>query len=322
MHYTDRVRPEAEGELESPLTFETPSRRPGPPAVRTTTGGPVAWFEEALRLAFGAIGSVVGLAEALAAFAGGERNADRLTNVVFYARHPERGGRPIARAEVQLSQEWLWIRDSVIRPALQRAAAAPAPTTPAPPDPTAFGDEYAPLPDYAAGRFSIALAELERQIAASNDPRSWRYRCWLGKLKAGADDRVIRWARICPRTTGALGAAFIVGACDVTAGSAVDQAQLQAAIHDIPDVEPANQRLYFITHIRSNILATYNFVMPTLLLENVRLFHDQVILALDNLDKWANNPMGGSIAMPPAYVAIKDWIGSRQRDPSSVYSCS
>ena len=316
MRYMDRVQLEADGELEGPLTPATPSGRPA-----LASGGAVAWFEDALRGAFGAgspLRSVVGLAEALFAFAGGERNADRLTNVAFYARHPERGGRPIARGEVQLAQEWLWIRDRVMRPALQRAAAAPALATPAPP---AFVNEAEPLPANATGRFSVALAELERQIAASTDPRTWRYRCWLGKLKAGGDDRVITWHRICPRTSGALGAAYVVGPCDITAGSAVDQTQLEAAIHAIADVEPANRRLQFITYMRSDLLVSYELAEVKLLLENFRSLHDEVVLALDNLDKWANSPMGGSSAMPPAYVALKDWIGSRQRDPSSVYSC-
>ena len=49
--------------------------------------------------------------------------------------------------------------------------------------------------------------------------------------------------------------------------------------------------------------------------------HDMVVMAIDKLDKWANNPMGGSSAMAKEYVSIKDWIGRRQRDPKSVYSC-
>jgi hypothetical protein len=319
MHYMDRVRLEAGGELEGPLPPAAPSARPA-----LASGGAVTWFEDALRHAFGAdspLRSAVGLAEALVAFASGERNADRLTDDVFYARHPERAGRPIAGGEVQLAQEWLWIRDRVIRPALQRAAAAPALAPPAPPVPTAFVSETEPLPANAAGRFTVALAELERQIAASGDPRTWRYLCWLAKLKAGGDDRVITWHRICPRTSGAVGAAYVVGPCDITAGSAVDQAQLEGAIHAIADVEPANQRLQFITYMRSDILVSYEFAEPKLLLENFRSLHDEVVRALDNLDKWANSEMGGSSAMPPAYVALKDWIGSRQRDPSSVYSC-
>ena len=94
----------------------------GPPAG----GGAISSFEALLRSLFGAagtLGSVLGVTEAAAAFAGGERNPDRLTDLVFHARHPERGGRPIARGETQCANEWLWIRDNVVLPALQRAAA-------------------------------------------------------------------------------------------------------------------------------------------------------------------------------------------------------
>jgi hypothetical protein len=166
-----------------------------------------------------------------------------------------------------------------------------------------------------------AVAELQRQIAAANDARAWRYQCWLDKLAAGGDDRVIEWHKICPATSGAMGAAYLVGACDLAAGMPVDQKELQDAIHAVADVEPANERLGFITHIRSQILFDYELTDQTRLLESFRTFHDDVIAAIDKLGKWADNPMGGSSAMPPAYVSIKDWIGARQRDPNSVYSC-
>ena len=98
-----------------------PGGQAGPPAG----GGIISSFEALLRSLFGAagtLGSVLGVTEAAAAFAGGERSPDRLTDLIFYARHPERGGRPIARGETQCANEWLWIRDNVVQPALQRAA--------------------------------------------------------------------------------------------------------------------------------------------------------------------------------------------------------
>lgn len=58
----------------------------------------------------------------------GDRDVNTLTNVVFYARHPERQGQPIRRGEnefEQLSREWLDIRDSLVRPALARAGQIP-----------------------------------------------------------------------------------------------------------------------------------------------------------------------------------------------------
>jgi len=104
---------------------------PGTPAEDAPTAGPLGAVSALL-------GSVRGIAEGAAAFAGGERNTNRLTDVVFYARHPERGGRQIARDETQAAQEWVWIRDNLVRPVLLRAAAAPADGE-APPAATATG---------------------------------------------------------------------------------------------------------------------------------------------------------------------------------------
>jgi hypothetical protein len=198
----------------------------------------------------------------------------------------------------------------------ERAAASPTPPKPPP-----WLDTAAPLPADAEKRFRAALKALEPRAQASTDARAWRYRCWLSKLKAGADDRVIKWHRICPRTSGAIGAALIVGPCDITAGPAVDQAELEAAMTSVDDVETANRRLRFMTYLRSDILFTQEMIGESLQLESLRMLHDEVSQAVCKLAIWANNPMGGSSAMPPAYIAIKDWIGRRQRDPNSVYSC-
>ena len=57
--------------------------------------------------------------------AAGLRDRDDLTNLVFFARHPQREGRPLRRDEPDfgpLSREWLQIRDAVVAPALGRAA--------------------------------------------------------------------------------------------------------------------------------------------------------------------------------------------------------
>ena len=101
----------------------------------------------------------------------------------------------------------------------------------------------------------------------------------------------------------------------------MDQAALEASIKSVADVETANKTLRFITHMRTDILFTNGMIRASLHLENFRRLHDDVLRAVDNLRKWANSPLGGSSAMPPAYVSLKDWIGSKQRDPNSVYSC-
>jgi hypothetical protein len=71
--------------------------------------------------------------------------------------------------------------------------------------------------------------------------------------------------------------------------------------------------------MRSAIVVAYE--MTSQPLEALRIYTDGAGRAVDNLDKWANAPMGGSSAMPTAYRAIKDWIMSRQQDPNSLYSC-
>jgi hypothetical protein len=82
-------------------------------------------------------GSVRGMAEGAAALAGGERNANRLTDIVFHARHPERAGLPIARGETEQAREWVWIRDTLIQPLLLRVAGVPAAAPQVPPVTTA-----------------------------------------------------------------------------------------------------------------------------------------------------------------------------------------
>ncbi len=37
--------------------------------------------------------------------------------------------------------------------------------------------------------------------------------------------------------------------------------------------------------------------MTSMQLKNLEMTHDIVVLAIDKLDKWANNPMGGGSAM-------------------------
>ncbi len=82
-------------------------------------------FADFVQRAFGvgsAVAAALGAAEAAAAFAGGERDASGLTDVLFNARHRERAGKPIGAGETQAVHEWLWLRDRVVIPALNHAA--------------------------------------------------------------------------------------------------------------------------------------------------------------------------------------------------------
>lgn len=67
-------------------------------------------------------------AAAATAIAAGERSENVLTNLVFAARHPELGGRAIRAGENALAEEWLRIRETLVRPALRGLG---TPATPA-----------------------------------------------------------------------------------------------------------------------------------------------------------------------------------------------
>jgi len=55
----------------------------------------------------------------------GERNPNKLTDMLFFARHPERHGAGLRREEAELIREWRSIRDHFVRPALMTAPSVP-----------------------------------------------------------------------------------------------------------------------------------------------------------------------------------------------------
>ncbi len=78
--------------------------------------------------------------EALAiteAFGNGQADVNRLTDQVFYARHPELGGRKVRPNERALAQEWLQIRDALVKPTIAQLKAAQPPHSPTPATATA-----------------------------------------------------------------------------------------------------------------------------------------------------------------------------------------
>ncbi len=56
---------------------------------------------------------------------------NKLTDAIFFDRHPERNGRRLSAAEWALRREWIQIRDDVVRPIL-RGGSAPQPSSPRP----------------------------------------------------------------------------------------------------------------------------------------------------------------------------------------------
>jgi len=97
---------------------------------RTARSTPAANDDDGeLELPYGAPSGDAGVRAAIAA---GERNENTLTNLIFYQRHPELGGRPLTPSQPgfsALSREWLTLLDSTVRPLLQ---APPPPDVGAP----------------------------------------------------------------------------------------------------------------------------------------------------------------------------------------------
>ena len=78
----------------------------------------------------------------------GTFDENRLTDAVFYDRHPEWKGKSLRYARPSLRQEWMQIRNAIVRPVLQRPRAipqpvpAPLPKPAAPPVPAGSKDQF------------------------------------------------------------------------------------------------------------------------------------------------------------------------------------
>lgn len=98
----------------------------------------------------------------------GVRDQDRLTDLIFYARHPERKGRRLAAGDPQnasLSREWLEIRNRLVRPFLeQRRSGGRAPI--ASPLPVAGSVSPSSAPPVVRGDSADKAAFLERVLSA------------------------------------------------------------------------------------------------------------------------------------------------------------
>src|SRR5882724_9319455 len=112
----------------------SPPRRPGRPRPRQLHGfgfsRDLGYFGRPV--SFGYYGNDSSEQVALrAALARGERNPNTLTNMLFFARHPERRGARLRRDETNLVHEWIAIRDGWVRSALASASGS-APASPSP----------------------------------------------------------------------------------------------------------------------------------------------------------------------------------------------
>jgi soluble lytic murein transglycosylase-like protein len=118
--------------------------------------------------------------------AGGNRDVDRLTNAVFFRRHPERQGRAIAAEERQAAAEWIRIRDGIVRRVLSERAARPSPAS----DRTlATVEQYRPLAEAAGRRYGVDPALILGVIAAESggNPNLVARSGYTGLMQAGTD---------------------------------------------------------------------------------------------------------------------------------------
>jgi hypothetical protein len=125
----------------------------------------------------------------------GFRDENTLTNLVFFARHPERVGRKLEKSEPgfqALSREWLEIRDRLVRPIL--GGAEPFQPTPAGASPEAIRrlaqvvEAAGTLPGFATFATAAAWTESRwRSSAANRTPSEASAACRLfrGARKRG-----------------------------------------------------------------------------------------------------------------------------------------
>lgn len=178
------------------------------------------------------------------------------------------------------------------------------------------------LPPSEAPRFDRALERLRVKIATDikmSKASRQTLLCWREKLEAKAvDDRVIMWSRICPSTSGAVGAATVVGPCDLL-GNRPSQKNIEDAFSSAKDVDSLGESVGIFTYVKTGIVVADE--MTSQPLENLLHTKNEAFVAVHKLNEWANNQMGGSSAMPKAYRAIKDWLQQRQNDRNSLYAC-
>jgi Penicillin-insensitive murein endopeptidase len=167
------------------VRFRVPGATPRPPA-KDTPRGSAADAAKRQSLEVAAVRSAI---------ASGIRDENRLTDLIFYRRHPERGSRPLATGELTLQREWLAIREQIVRPALR--AARPTGGSPAP----AAQPAPAPAPgDGPPGPFGtltlIRLGKPAWQYQFTPEDALWTARFIFGEAggRDTLDNRAVIWA--------------------------------------------------------------------------------------------------------------------------------
>jgi len=120
-------------------------------------GGPFSQSEADFLHEFGTAGSKRDQAVVTGQIARGIKDENKVTDAVFYDRHPEWKGKSLKNASRTLRQEWVQIRDTIVRPLHKRPPTpVPPPTplsppTPVPPAGPVPPAKPAPLPSSQPG---------------------------------------------------------------------------------------------------------------------------------------------------------------------------
>lgn len=141
------------------------------------------------------------------ALLGGVRDENRLTNLLFFARHPEMNGRRIERHETELAREWLRLRDTIVRPAIAAMAAggpAPVPTGGAsrPPGPVPPGETVEAFATRLGSEWSAARATASLSRVSPEEMKRWLIQDHRDTVE-GAKRRWEKPGRPAPDITGA-----------------------------------------------------------------------------------------------------------------------
>jgi hypothetical protein len=180
---------------------------------------------------------------------------------------------------------------------------------------------YLPVPAARAAEVTRAVSALSTRLdrVRTTGEIGIKLNCWVHKLgEADLDDRVIKWTRICPNLQ--TGPARASSVCEPP--MTVPEESLYQSVKTVDEVETANNTLYFMAHLKSEVLDLQTsfpgndrdqFVIDQLL----HLIRDTE-KAQQELDAMAASTEHGGI--PRHYRSMREWIARKSRDPKSLYS--
>jgi hypothetical protein len=247
--------------------------------------------------------------------AGGRREENWLTDVVFHARHPARRGRAIQPGEHALAREWTVIRTSIVHPLV---AAAPTPV-PAP----------LPAPPVRSVTSVTSVAEWRRRAlrSAGIDPLGWNpdagfkatepivERVYAYDMELFNHNENLLWA----------GLAKLAGG-EVYRGLTVTQATIDAAAMTADQVPTADVLIAYALSVQVKLLAGQRAIFEDLAWQH-QAFVEAGLPALEAatgalVDAWRDIASGDparvrrgnhlllrheqEVVLAPMYAAIRD----------------